>query len=157
VQANPDGHTLVIGNWTSHVGAPAVYSVTWHPLKDFEPVSMLSVSSLIIAGRTNLPVADGKELIAWLRANPNQATMATVGAGSGAHVCGIYFEQKIGTRFRFVPYKGGAPVMADLMANQVDLFCGEGAQMLPFFRSGRIKPLVIMSKNRWRPMPEVPT
>lgn len=157
VQATPDGYTLIIGNWTSHVGAGAVYKVPWHPLNDLEPVAMLSVSTLVIAGRTNLPAKDGKELIAWLKANPDQATMATVGSGSGAHVCALYFEQKIGTRFRYVPYKGGAPVMADLMANQVDLFCGEASQMLPFFKSGRIKPLVVMSKTRWRPMPEVPT
>ena len=157
VQANPDGYTLIVGNWTSQVGAPAVYRVAWHPLKDLEPVAMLSVSTLIISGRTNLPAKDGKELIAWLKANPDQATMATVGSGSGAHVCSLYFEQKIGTRFRYVPYKGGAPVMADLMANQVDLFCGEASQMLPFYKSGRIKPLVVMSKTRYRPLPDVPT
>ena len=157
VQASPDGHTVIIGNWTSHVGAGAVYNVSWHPLTSLEPVSMLSVSTLIIVGRSNIPVKDGKELIAWLKANPGQATMATVGSGSGAHVCSIYFEQKIGTRFRYIPYKGGAPVMADLMANQVDLFCGEASQMLPFFKAGRIKPLVTMSKTRYRPLPEVPT
>ncbi len=157
VQSPPDGHTLSIGNWTSHVGASAVYTVPWHPLKDLEPVARLSVTTLLIAARPGFPAKDGKELIAWLKANPGQATMATVGAGSGAHVCGIYFEQKTGARVRYVPYKGGGPVMADLMGDQVDLFCGEASQMLPHFQSGRIKPLVVMSKARWRPMPEIPT
>jgi tripartite-type tricarboxylate transporter receptor subunit TctC len=157
IQSAPDGYTLSIGNWTSHVGASAVYPVPWNVLTDLEPVAMLSTTTLIIVGRTGLPVKDGKELIAWVKANPDQATMATVGAGSGAHVCGIYFEQKIGTRFRYIPYRGGAPVMADLMANQVDLFCGEASQMLPHFQSGKIKPLVVMSKARWRPLPEIPT
>ena len=157
IQAAPDGYTLSVGNWTSHVGASAVYPVSWNILMDLEPVAMLSTTTLIIAGRTGLPVNDGKELIAWLKANPDQATAATVGAGSGAHICGIYFEQKTGTRFRYVPYRGGAPVMADLMANQVDLFCGEASQMLGHFRAGRIKPLVVMSKSRWSPLPEVST
>jgi len=157
LQSAPDGYTLSIGNWTSHVGASAVYPVPWNVLTDLEPISMLTTSTLIIAGRTGLPMSTAKELIAWLKANPGQATMATVGAGSGAHVCGIYFEQKIGTRFRYIPYRGGAPAMADLMANQVDLFCGEASQMLPHFQSGKIKPLVAMSKTRWRPMPEIPT
>ena len=157
VQSPADGYTLSIGNWTSHVGASAVYPVPWHPVNDLEPVSMLTVSTLIIVSRPGLPVKDGKELIAWLRANPNQATMAHVGAGSGAHVCGIYFEQKTGTRVRYVPYKGGAPSMTDLMANQVDLFCGEASQMLEYFRTGRIKPLIVMSKARWRNLPDVPT
>lgn len=157
VQAAPDGYTLIVGNWTSHVGAGAVYPVNWNPVTDLEPVSILATTTLVIVGRTGLPVANGKELIAWLKANPDQATMATVGAGSGAHICGIYFEQKTGTRMRYVPYKGGAPVMADLMANQVDLFCGEASQMLGHFKSGRIKPLVVMSKSRWRPVPEIAT
>ena len=157
VQSPADGYTLSIGNWTSHVGAGAVYPVPWHPVNDLEPISMLTVSTLIIVSRPGLPVKDGKELIAWLRANPNQATMAHVGAGSGAHVCGIYFEQKTGTRVHYVPYKGGAPSMTDLIANQVDLFCGEASQMLEYFRSGRIKPLIVMSKARWRNLPDVPT
>jgi tripartite-type tricarboxylate transporter receptor subunit TctC len=157
IQSPPDGYTLIVGNWTSHVGAGAVYPVAWNVLTDLEPVAMLSTTTLIFAGRTGLPVKDGKELVAWLRANPDQATAATVGAGSGAHICSIYLEQKTGIRFRYVPYKGGAPVMADLMANQVDLFCGEASQMLPHFKSGRIKPLLVMSKSRWRPMPDVLT
>jgi tripartite-type tricarboxylate transporter receptor subunit TctC len=157
VQAAPDGYTLIVGNWTSHVGAGAVYPVNWNPVTDLEPVSVLATTTLVIAGRGGFAANNGKELVAWLKANPDQATMATVGAGSGAHICGIYFEQKTGTRMRYVPYKGGAPVMADLMANQVDLFCGEASQMLGHFKSGKIKPLVVMSKSRWRPMPEIAT
>lgn len=157
VQSPPDGHTLIVGNWTSHVGAGAVYPVKWNPLTDLEPVSILATTTLIIVGRTGLPVNDGKELIAWLKANPDTATAATVGAGSGAHICGIYFEQRTGTRVRYVPYKGGAPAMADLLANQVDIFCGEASQMLGHFQAKKIKPLVVMSKTRWRPLPEVRT
>lgn len=157
IQSPPDGYTLSVGNWTSHVGGPAVYKVPWHVVNDLEPVARLSTTTLLIAGRTGLPVNEGKELIPWLKANPDQATMATVGAGSGAHICGIYFEQKTGTRVRYVPYRGGAPVMADLMANQVDLFCGEASQMLGHFKANRIKPLVVMAKTRWRPLPDVPT
>jgi tripartite-type tricarboxylate transporter receptor subunit TctC len=157
IQSAPDGYTLSVGNWTSHVGASAVYKVPWHVLADLEPVSMLSISTLMIVGRSALPAKDGKEFIAWLKANPDKATAATVGAGSGAHICGIYLGQKTGTRFRYVPYRGGAPVMADLMANEVDFFCAEASQMLPHMRAGKIKPLIVMSKTRWSPMPEVPT
>jgi tripartite-type tricarboxylate transporter receptor subunit TctC len=157
VQSPPDGYTLIVGNWTSHVGAGAVYPVKWHPLTDLEPIAMLATTTLIFVGRTGLPVNNGKELVAWLKANPDHATVAHVGAGSGAHICGIYFEQKTGIRFRYVPYKGGAPAMADLLANQVDLFCGEASQMLGHFQAGKIKPLVVMSKSRWRPLPEVQT
>jgi tripartite-type tricarboxylate transporter receptor subunit TctC len=126
-------------------------------VNDLEPVSMLSISTLMIVGRPGLPANDAKEFIAWLKANPDKATGATVGSGSGAHICKIYFGQKTGTQFRYIPYRGGAPVMADLMANQVDFFCGEASQMLPHMRAGKIKPLIVMSKARWSPMAEVPT
>lgn len=157
IQAAPDGYTLSVGNWTSHVGAGAVYKVSWNPLTDLEPVSMLSVSSLMIVGRTGLPAKDAKEFVAWLRANPDKATAATVGAGSGAHICLIYLGQRTGTRFRYVPYRGGAPVMTDLLANQVDFSCLESSQMLPHLKAGRMKPFMVMSKTRWPPMPDVPT
>ena len=157
IQSAPDGYTLSVGNWTSHVGGSAVYNVPWNVLNDLEPVSMLSISSLMIVGRSGLPARDAKEFIEWLRANPDNATSAIVGAGSGAHICSIYFGQKTGARFRYVPYRGGAPVMADLLANQVDFFCGEASQMLPHMRAGKIRPFLVMSKTRWSPMPEVPT
>jgi tripartite-type tricarboxylate transporter receptor subunit TctC len=157
IQSPPDGYTLIVGNWTSHVGAGAVYPVKWHPVTDLEPIAILATTTLIIVGRPGLPAADGKELLTWLRSNPDTATSGIVGFGSGAHICSIYFEQKTRTRTRYVPYTGGAPVMAALMGNQVDLFCGEASQMLPHFTAGRIKPLVVMSQSRWRPLPEIPT
>jgi tripartite-type tricarboxylate transporter receptor subunit TctC len=157
VQAAPDGYTLSLGNWTSHVGGSGVYPVPWHVVNDLEPISLLSTSTLMIVGRSGLPVNDGKQFIAWLKANPDQATAAIVGQGSGAHVCSIYLAQKTGTRFRYIPYRGGAPVMADLLANQVDFFCAEASQTLPHLRSGKMKPLIVMSKKRWSPMPDVPT
>jgi tripartite-type tricarboxylate transporter receptor subunit TctC len=157
VQAAPDGYTLSLGNWTSHVGGSGVYPVPWHVVNDLEPISLLSTSTLMIVGRSGLPVKDGKEFIAWLKANPDTGTAAIVGQGSGAHVCSIYLSQKTGTRFRYIPYRGGAPVMADLLANQVDFFCAEASQTLPHLRSGKMKPLIVMSKTRWKPMPDVPT
>ena len=157
IQSPPDGYTLIVGNWTSHAGAGAVYPVKWHPVTDLEPIAILATTTLIIAGRPGLPVNDGKELLAWLKSNPDTATSGIVGFGSGAHICSIYFEQKTGTRTRYVPYSGGAPVMTALMGNQVDLFCGEASQMLGHFTAGRIKPLVVMSRSRWRPLPDVPT
>jgi tripartite-type tricarboxylate transporter receptor subunit TctC len=157
VQATPDGYTLSLGNWTSHVGGSGVYPVPWHVVNDLQPISMLSTSTLLIVGRSGLPANDGKQFIAWLKANPDMATAAIVGQGSGAHVCSIYLAQKTGTRFRYIPYRGGAPVMADLLANQVDFFCAEASQTLPHLQAGKMKPLIVMSKTRWRPMPDIPT
>ena len=74
IQSPPDGYTLIVGNWTSHVGAGAVYPVKWHPVTDLEPVAILATTTLIIVGRPGLPVNDGKELLAWLKSNPDSAT-----------------------------------------------------------------------------------
>src|SRR5262249_22318186 len=91
------------------------------------------------------------------RANPGKVSAATVGAGSAAHACLLYFQQKTGTAFQLVPYRGGAPVMQDLAAGQIDLFCAEASQTLSFLRAGTIKGFAVMSKARWPGAPEVPT
>ena len=156
-QAAPDGYTLSIGNWTSHVGAGAMYRLPFDLLTDLQPVSLLTSAPLMIIGKNSLPASNGTELIAWLKANPDKATAATVGSGSAAHVCGIYFQDKIGTRLQFVPYRGGAPAMQDLVAGQIDLFCAEASQTLPFLRSGTMKAFAVMSKERWPAAPQVPT
>jgi tripartite-type tricarboxylate transporter receptor subunit TctC len=156
-QAAPDGYTLSIGNWTSHVGSGALYPIQYDLLKDFEPISLLTFAPMIIVGKTGLPAKDAKELIAWLKANPDKASAASVGAGSAAHVCGLYFADKTGTRFGFVPYRGGAPAMQDLVGQQIDLMCAEGSQTLNYVRSGKIRPFAVMTQTRWPALPDVPT
>ena len=156
-QAAPDGYTLSIGNWTSHVGSGALYPIQYDLLKDFEPISLLTFAPMIIVGKTGLPANDAKELIAWLKANPDKASAASVGAGSAAHVCGLYFADKTGTRFAFVPYRGGAPAMQDLVGQQIDLMCAEGSQTLTYVRSGKIRPFAVMTQTRWPALPDVPT
>src|SRR5262249_9819874 len=124
-RAAPDGYTLSIGNWLSHVGASAVYPVQYDVLKDFEPVSLLTNSPILITARKDFPANDLKELIAWLKANPDKATAATVGAGSASQVSGVYFQRATDTRFQFVPYRGGGPAVQDEVAGHVDLMFNE--------------------------------
>jgi tripartite-type tricarboxylate transporter receptor subunit TctC len=156
-QAAPDGTTLSIGNWTSHVGSGAMYPVAHDALLEMRPVSLISATPLMIIGKNTLPPKDATELIAWLKANPGKASAATVGAGSAAHVCLIYFQQKTGTSLQLVPYRGGAPIMQDLVAGQIDMFCAEASQTLSFLRAGTIKAFAVMSKARWPAAPQVPT
>jgi tripartite-type tricarboxylate transporter receptor subunit TctC len=157
-RAAPDGYTLSMGNWTSHVGGPAIYPVQFDILRDLEPVAMLPAAPTIIVARQNMPANDLKELITWLKANPDKATAATVGAGSPGHVSGLYFQSQTGTRIQFVPYRGGGPANQDLLAGQVDLRIGaEASQMLPHVRGGRVKAYAIMAKTRWPVAPDIPT
>jgi tripartite-type tricarboxylate transporter receptor subunit TctC len=156
-QAAPDGYTLSIGNWTSHVGAGAMYPAAHDAVLEMQPVSRISATPLMIIGKNALPPNNAQEFIAWLKANPGKASAATIGAGSGAHICLLYFQQKTGTNFQLVPYRGGAPVMQDLVAGQIDFFCAEASQTLTFLRSGAIKAFAVMSKERWPGAPNVPT
>ena len=156
-QAAPDGYTLSIGNWTSHVGAGAMYPAAHDAVLEMQPVSRISATPLMIIGKNALPPNNAKEFTAWLKANPGKASAATIGAGSGAHICLLYFQQKTGTSFQLVPYRGGAPVMQDLVAGQIDFFCAEASQTLSFLRSGAIKAFAVMSKERWPGAPNVPT
>src|SRR5690242_10209718 len=157
VGAAPDGYTIGIGNWSSHVGSPALYPVSWNPVNDLEPIARLPVSSLMIVGKEALPAKNAKELIAWLKANPDKASAASVGAGSGAHVCGLYFGEKTGTKFQFVFYRGGAPAMQDMLAGTIDIMCAEASQTLPHVTAHKIKAFAVMGRKRYAGLPEVPT
>jgi tripartite-type tricarboxylate transporter receptor subunit TctC len=156
-RAAPDGYLLSFGNWASHVGAGAVYPVAYNVLTDFEPVARVADTPLWVVARKDLPVNDLRELVAWLKANPEKASAATVGPGSGSHLCGIYIQNNTGTRFQFVPYRGGAPAMQDLVAGQVDMMCDMSSNSLPHVRGGQIKALAVMAKSRWFGAPDVPT
>jgi tripartite-type tricarboxylate transporter receptor subunit TctC len=156
--AAPDGYTIVIGTWTSHVGAPAIYPVQFDIRADFAPVSLLPIAPTMIIGRKTLAANTLQDLIGWLRANHDRALAGTVGAGSPSHVVGIFFQQRTGTRFQFVPYKGGGPAMQDLVAGHIDMRMGsEASQTLPFLRSGTIKAFAILGQHRWPAAPEIPT
>jgi tripartite-type tricarboxylate transporter receptor subunit TctC len=157
VNAAPDGYTVGIGNWTSHVGSPALYPVSWNPVNNLEPIARLPVSSLMIVGKEALPVSNAKDLIAWLKANSDKATAASVGSGSGAHVCGLYFGEKTGTKFQFVFYRGGAPAMQDMLAGTIDIMCAEASQTLAHVQAGKMKAFAVMGRTRYAGLPEVPT
>ena len=115
-RAASDGYTLNMGNWTSHVGAPAIYPVQFDILKDLEPVALLPSAPTVIVAKPEMPAGNLRELVAWLKTNPDKATSATVGMGSPGHVSAIYFQNQTGTRLQLVPYRGGGPANQDLLS-----------------------------------------
>jgi len=157
VRAAPDGYTLTIGNWATHMASAASYPVQYDLLRDLEPVAKLADTPLWIVAKNALPANDLRELIAWLKANPDKAAAGIVGSGSGGHICGLSFQQATGVRYQFVPYRGGAPAMQDLVAGHIDFMCDMAANTLPQVRTGGIKSIAVMSKTRWFAAPEVPT
>jgi tripartite-type tricarboxylate transporter receptor subunit TctC len=156
-RAAPDGYTLSIGQLNSHVFSGAVYSVRYDLLKDFDPVALLTTNPLMIVGKKDLPAKNMRELIAWLKANPDKASFGTPGVGSPSHVWGIYFQNSTGTRFQFVPYRGAAPVIQDILSGQIDLTCLQASDLLPQVRSGNVRAYAILSKTPWVLAPDIPT
>jgi tripartite-type tricarboxylate transporter receptor subunit TctC len=156
-RAAPDGYTIGIGQWSTHVVNAVTYALPYDVLADFEPIALLAITPQLIIARKNFPADSVKDLVAWLKANPDKASAATVGAAGGAQVAGIYFQQATGTRFAFVPYRGGAPAVQDLIAGQVDIMFDQGANALGQVRNGAIKAYAVLTKDRWSALPDVPS
>jgi tripartite-type tricarboxylate transporter receptor subunit TctC len=154
-RAAPDGYTLSVGQWSTHVLNGAAYSLRYDLLEDFEPVALLAANPLLIVTNNAVPAKDLRELIAWLKANQGKVA---VGVGSMSHrVSGTYFENVTGTRFTFVPYRGGAPAMQDLMAGQVQLMFDQAANSLGHVRAGSIRPYAVTAPERLKSAPDIPT
>jgi tripartite-type tricarboxylate transporter receptor subunit TctC len=155
--ATPDGYTIGIGNWSSHVGSPAIYALDFDVFKDLQPISLITTSPMMILGKNGLPPTNATELVSWVKARPEPTTFGTVGVGSAGQLCGIFFQEKVGARLQFVPYRGAAPAMQDLMAGQIELACLESSSSLANVQAGRYKAYAVMSEQRWPNLPDTPT
>jgi len=155
--AAPDGYTLSIGQWGNFVINQAVYPLQYDLLKDFSPIALIASNPQLIVARKDFPAQNLKDLIAWLKDHPDQATQGTAGAGSPAHIGGVYFQQVTGTKFRFVPYRGAAPAMLDLLGGRIDLLFDQASNSLAHLRSGKIKAFAVTASARLPGAPEIPT
>src|SRR5207237_9877215 len=135
----------------------AFFNLPYDVVNDFEPIAMAVDGPQILVARKNFPANDLKEFIAWLKANPDKATMGHPGSGSAAHVGGAFMQKETGTRFQFVPYRGGGPAMQDVISGQIDFTMTVASNSLPQIRSGLIKPYAVMGKSRLTAAPDIPT
>jgi tripartite-type tricarboxylate transporter receptor subunit TctC len=156
-RAAPDGYTLGLGNNSSHVVAGATYALQYDLLNDFEPVAVLSIGPFVLVGKKTMPANDLKGLIAWLSGNPDKASVG-LGSNAGApQVAGVLFRNETGTRFQFVPYRGAAPAIQDLVAGQIDLMISDPVVALAQVRTGTIKAYGVTTKTRVPSAPDIPT
>jgi len=156
-RAAPDGYTIIIGHWSTHVVNGAVYPLPYDVLKDFEPITLIATNSYLIVAKNAVPASDLKSFIAWLRANPDRASEGTAGAGSPQHISGVFFQNATGTRFQFVPYRGAAPAMQALVAGEIDMIIDDPTSSLPQVRAGKIKAFAVAAKSRLAAAPDIPT
>jgi tripartite-type tricarboxylate transporter receptor subunit TctC len=156
-RAAPDGYTLVVGGTPTHVMNGAVMTLPYDVIDDFAPIALTTNAPSLIAGKKALRANTLKELIAWLKANPDKASQGTGGVGTTSHIAGMFFQQSTGTRFTLVPYRGAGPAVQDLVAGQIDLMIDPASNTMSYVRSGTIKAFAVTAKTRMTPIPDVPT
>src|SRR3954466_4945721 len=156
-RAAPDGYTLGIGQWSHYVLNGATYTLQYDLVKDFAPISLLTNGPLLLVTRKTLPANDLPSLIAWLKANADKASAGTGGVGAPGHISGIFFQKMTETQFAFVPYRGTAPALRDLMAGQIDLMIDQASNVVPQIQAGTIKAFAVLSPTRLPSTPDVPT
>jgi tripartite-type tricarboxylate transporter receptor subunit TctC len=157
-RAAPDGYTLVLGTWSTHVVNGAIYTLPYDLIKDFEPVALIAREfGAVITAKKTMPARDLHELIAWLKTNPDKASFGTGGVGSPGHVAGVLFQNLTNTRFQLVHYRGVAAASQDLVAGQIDFMFDSPATSLPQVRAGYIKAYAVTAKSRLAAAPDIPT
>jgi tripartite-type tricarboxylate transporter receptor subunit TctC len=157
VRADPDGYTLIIGGVNHFVVNGAVYPLAYDLLKDFEPISMLATGPMLILSRNTLPAKNLAELIAWLKANPDSVTFGTGGLASPPHISGLSLEKATGNKFQFVPFRGSAPALQNVLAGQLDIIIDQASAALAIARSGGARAYAVTAKERLASAPEIPT
>ena len=154
-RAAPDGYTIEMGQWDTHVANGATYTLSYDVVKDFEPVALVSSNPFLILAKKAVPANDLQGLIAWLKANPDKASQGV--ATAGQQVAGFLFRKETDTRFAFVPYRGGGPAMNDLVGGHIDLMIIQAAVALPQVRAGTIKAYAVTAKSRFAAAADLPT
>ncbi len=157
VRATPDGYTLIVGNWNTQVANRLIYSLPYDMVKDFEPVMLLPSAPMVLIVKKTIPANNLQEFIAWLKANPDKASMGTAGVGSPPHMLALLFRQQTNTRFSMIPYRGAGPAMLDVVGGQIDATFITVAPALPQIASGHVKVFGLTAEKRMAAAPNIPT
>jgi tripartite-type tricarboxylate transporter receptor subunit TctC len=157
VRSVADGYALSIGTSTTHMLTGGLYNLQFDLFTDLEPVILIGAEPLMFIGRKNFPAADLKGLIAFLKANPDGASVGIAGVGATGHLTGISFQKETGTKFTFVPYRGNGPAMQDLLSGQIDFMIEPASNFRSMLAAGSARPFAITGKTRLKFSPDIPT
>jgi tripartite-type tricarboxylate transporter receptor subunit TctC len=157
-RAAPDGYTLMIASTTSHTILPSLMAkLAYDPQRDFAPVSLLATSPLLLALHPSLPIRSVADMIKLARARPGQLSFGAGGTGTPPHMAGELFKQMAGVDMLYVPYKGEAPAISDLIGGQISLIFSNVVAVLPQVRAGRLRGIAVTAAERLPTLPEFPT
>jgi tripartite-type tricarboxylate transporter receptor subunit TctC len=157
VRSPADGYTLSIGTVSTHVLTGGLYALQFDLLKDLDPVIEIGSEPLLIVGKKDFPADDLKGLIAWLKQNPDKASVGIAGVGAIGHLMGIAFQKATETKFQFVPYRGNGPALQDLLAGQIDFMIEPASNFKGQLAAGNLKPFAITGQARLPSAPKIPT
>jgi tripartite-type tricarboxylate transporter receptor subunit TctC len=156
-RAAPDGYTIAIGSGDQFVVNAAIYPLQYDVVKDFEPVALLMDGPNLIVSKNAIPASNLKELIAWLKANHAAIAHGHNGAGGALHLCGIELQRITGASWPFIPYRGAAPALQDMVGGRIDVMCTSPASSLAMVRGGLVRGYAITGGTRLASAPEIPT
>ena len=154
----PDGQTLVIGHIGTHVSAPSLYkNLAYDPIKDFEPISNLVSSAIVLVVHVSVPAGNLKELLAFARGKPAGVNYSTPGGGTSGNLTGELFNQVTGANLVHVPYKGAGFALTSVASGETQVSFLAASTAMPQLKAGRVKPLAVLQKARFVGLPDVPT
>jgi len=156
-RAAPDGHTLLLGIWNTHVAVAKLLKLEYDVVEDFAPIAFMTDAPLLLTVHKDVPVSTYKELVDWLKANPDKLSSGSAGIGSPPHLLDELVRKQTDTRFQTIHYRGAGPIMQDLMGGQIGMAFLNPATAAPHVRSGVIKALGVTSAQRMKILPDVPT
>jgi tripartite-type tricarboxylate transporter receptor subunit TctC len=157
INARPDGHTLLMAFSGFHTMSPHLVKLPYNPLTDLQAVCNVYTAPQVLVVRSSLGIKDGKDLLAYLRANPGKLNYASAGNGSVQHIAAELFKSLTRTFIVHVPYRGTGPMVQDLLAGSVDMTLTTAPPLIPHIQSGRFTPMLVTAKTRLPSLPNVPT
>jgi len=157
VHSAPDGYTIGFGHLGTHVANGAIYKLSYDLVADLEPIVLLPSNPMVVVSKNAVPAKTLRDLIAWLKSRPQPATAGTAGAGSGSHIAGLAFEKAAGVSVQFVPYRGTAPALNDLVAGQIDIIVDQLSNSINQVRAGNIRAYAVTDSKRSDQAQDIPT
>jgi len=156
-KAAPDGHTLLAATNTGQAIAPHLLKLGFDPIKDLTPIALIVTVPNVLAVSNNVPAKDVKELIALMKAKPNDFKYASSGIGSTQHIAGEGFKHATGVEMIHVPYKGSSQAHLDVIGGQVQIMFDTTSSAMGHIKGGKLKPLAVTTAQRSSELPNVPT
>ncbi|WP_422000134.1 Bug family tripartite tricarboxylate transporter substrate binding protein [Reyranella sp.] len=157
-RAAPDGYTIGIGHLGTNVANAVIYTkLGFDLLGDLEPITRLPANPMLVVSSTAVPAKTLKELVDYLKANPDKVSGGTAGMGSGSHLGALEFNKATAAKYQLVPYRGTGPAMQDLIANQIQVMVDQSSNALPQAQAGKIRAYAVTSARRSPAMPDIPT